>query len=399
MGELNQNLYLLMHRNDIVAAVSLGTTGLIEKVNSKVNMELLPLGGRQSMEHLKKWWMKRAVPISQEGIKEILKKRKVLTPGCYLMQNLGLSLTDHYWIKPIDSDLKWENVNLYTNDFSELTGGIRLERIPDVLEVNARSSYVPSASLQGDLEKVWAINSNRERVLIKGNRSNAGQESLNEVFASQLHEQQNQMPYVKYVLVDIGKEKGKGCASVCFANEKAEYIPAIEIIESEKKRNDVSNYEFFIQKCVMNGLEEDYVRDFMDYMIMTDYVLTNTDRHLNNFGVLRDTETLKFIDMAPIFDCGKSLLVGEDISDLDNVTVNSFKTNERDMLDYVRNKAICDINKLPGRKGLAKLLDNGYMEAGRIRKICDAYVQKVGMLEQFQRDNLPKRYMHRKRSR
>ena len=38
---------------------------------------------------------------------------------------------------------------------------------------------------------------------------------------------------------------------------------------------------------------------------MTDFVLTNTDWHLNNFGVLRDSKTLKFIGIAPIFDSGK----------------------------------------------------------------------------------------------
>lgn len=47
---------------------------------------------------------------------------------------------------------------------------------------------------------------------------------------------------------------------------------------------------------------EAYISLFLEYQI-----LTNTDRHLNNFGVLRDTHTLKSIGMAPIFDSGNSI--------------------------------------------------------------------------------------------
>lgn len=50
------------------------------------------------------------------------------------------------------------------------------------------------------------------------------------------------------------------------------------------------------------GYYEAYISLFLEYQI-----LTNTDRHLNNFGVLRDTHTLKFIGMALIFDSGNSI--------------------------------------------------------------------------------------------
>ena len=33
----------------------------------------------------------------------------------------------------------------------------------------------------------------------------------------------------------------------------------------------------------------------------------NEDRHLNNFGIIRDVNTLKWLDIAPIFDNGQSL--------------------------------------------------------------------------------------------
>ncbi len=68
--------------------------------------------------------------------------------------------------------------------------------------------------------------------------------------------------------------------------------------------NAVSTYEHFIHVCTAHGLSELEVRSFLEYQILTDFVLTNTERHLNNFGVLRNSRTLKFVRMAPIFDSG-----------------------------------------------------------------------------------------------
>jgi hypothetical protein len=42
-------------------------------------------------------------------------------------------------------------------------------------------------------------------------------------------------------------------------------------------------------------------------MITIDYIIGNTDRHLNNFGFIRNAETLQWISCAPIYDSGASL--------------------------------------------------------------------------------------------
>lgn len=42
-------------------------------------------------------------------------------------------------------------------------------------------------------------------------------------------------------------------------------------------------------------------------MYILDFLIMNEDRHLNNFGVVRDVNTLKWLDVAPIFDNGQSL--------------------------------------------------------------------------------------------
>ena len=44
-------------------------------------------------------------------------------------------------------------------------------------------------------------------------------------------------------------------------------------------------------------------------MYILDFLIMNEDRHLNNFGIIRDANTLEWIDIAPIFDNGMSFNV------------------------------------------------------------------------------------------
>ena len=95
--------------------------------------------------------------------------------------------------------------------------------------------------------------------------------------------------------------------SVCedFVTSDTELIPAWRIMQTQKKENNVSVYQHFLSCCEKLGIK-DVVR-FLDRMIVLDYIIANEDRHFNNFGVLRNAETLEWIGMAPIYDSGSSL--------------------------------------------------------------------------------------------
>ena len=78
-------------------------------------------------------------------------------------------------------------------------------------------------------------------------------------------------------------------------------------------------------------------RKDLEYQILTDYLLTNIDRHMDNIGVLRDARTLKFIRMAPIFDTGRAFATGfvtpYTDDEINNIEVNSFKSHENELLE------------------------------------------------------------------
>ena len=112
--------YDLMHKDDVVASLQLDDlSGAILKVTPGTNPELLPLGGSQGADSLRKWWLRRAVPISQGNIAALLQQEGIPSTQSLLVRNLGLSLSDHYWIKPNGSEPTWKDVSLFSNSFRD----------------------------------------------------------------------------------------------------------------------------------------------------------------------------------------------------------------------------------------------------------------------------------------
>lgn len=356
---MEEKLYSLMHRDDPICTITIDpVSGAIHRVSKSVAPELLPLGGSVDSTMLKKWWQHRAVPIGQGKIRRILEDLGIATPQEYLVKNLGLSLTDHYWIKPIDMELGWADVNLFTNDFRDPVGDMQFgQELDQSIELPA-NAFSPSSSVQGELRKKWII-ADGKRYLIKGNHGSNSQESLNEVAATLLHKKQGKQPYVSYRPMHLEAESQLYCACEGFTSDEVEFIPAIDIVDSKKKDNAISLYEHFILVCGEYGLAEETVRAFLEYQILSDFILTNTDRHLNNFGVLRNTKTLQFIGMAPIFDSGNAMFWSDPnlpaYDDLTKIQVNSFRKTEMDLLHYVQDKTRLDFSKLPTEDELREI--------------------------------------------
>ena len=383
---MQEKMYYLMHRYDPVCMVSIDPiSGAMLRVSQKKVQELLPLGGIIDTEMLRKWWQRRAVPMSQGKIQHILEQMGITTPQEYLVKNLGLSLTDHYWIKPLDMDLGWQDINLFTNDFRDPVGDMQFndQTAPPELPENA---FSPSSSVQGELRKKWIIVDGK-RCLVKGNHGSNSQESLNEVVATLLHKKQARQPYVTYNTMRLGNNSQIYCVCESFTSDEVELIPAIDVVDSKKKDNATSLYEHFIRVCSEHGLDEGITRPFLEYQIMTDFVLTNTDRHLNNFGVLRDSKTLKFIGMAPIFDSGNSMFWKNprqpEYDDLVEISVNSFAKDEFRLLGYVKNPSQVDIAKLPHPDGLYEIYEKDPLIPS-LDSVIMGYRRKIDLLDHVQ---------------
>lgn len=369
--------YYLMRKDSVLGMLEIDSNGQMTKYSiDNFNNPELPLAHKCEPNYIISWWNDRCVPLSRGRVDEMLKSKGLLDNKKNLLNNLGLSLTDYYWIRPIDSNYKWKDVSLFINDFKD---DIHIFHIRS----SSTSSFTPNSSLQGDLEKTWLIKDNK-RILVKGNHNNISQESINEVIATKFHELQGYDNYVKYELLKLkGTKYNYACTCDCFTSEDLEFVSAYDLLTSEKKKNDISEYEQLIKLAVKFGLKENVVRKQLEYQILSDYILSNKDRHMNNIGFLRDAKTLKFVSVAPIFDTGNSMFVDTYIpSNLDKLEINSFVKTEEKLLKYVRNDDLIDFNKLLDVETIKKYyLKDSNMDKENIEDICNAYVKKIELLK------------------
>ena len=145
-----------------------------------------------------------------------------------------------------------------------------------------------------------------------------------------------------------------------------------------------------IRQAAINGLEEDVVRKQLEYTILTDFILTNTDRHFNNFGFLYDPAQHKLIGMAPIFDTGNSLFYNKEFIPsrkyLLDIQVTSFLQKEVELLRLITDKQQIDLDKLSGFAAEVENMLKTYtkMPAERAAQIAEAVNQKIEYLRLFQ---------------
>lgn len=345
-------LALLMHKNTPIVPLEVDYDGNILEIFDVQNEDFLPLSVKRNKSNLKTWLKERAIPKTRDGIASVLKLNKEHSTQALLIRNLALSLNDTYWIRPVESEYEWKSINLFDNDFNPTEVYSSMGK--DSLGVYLKLS--PNSSLQGELKKKWFINEDRKRILVKGNYGEGCQQSLNEEFATMINKRQSRFPFVEYTVKEYSFQEEKQ-AFCCFSNnfiesDHEEFVPAWEVFELTRYEKNEGNFRHFVENCVLLGLEKEYVTSFLSYQILLDYLITNTDRHMNNFGIIRDTESLKPLRMAPIYDCGNSMFYNQlfvqcNPKALDKVETCSFRKKESTLLDLVTDFSLMDLSKLP----------------------------------------------------
>lgn len=143
------------------------------------------------------------------------------------------------------------------------------------------------------------------------------------------------------------------------------------------------NYQHFVNCAEALGIQD--VVPFLDKMIVLDYLILNEDWHLNNFGALRNAETLAWLGMAPIYDSGSSFGYDKTVplmKDRDEIVCKPFKKHHDEQLNLVSSFDWIDFSALPNIRQLITdvLCDEhaaDYMDEKRIKTICDLAQQRV----------------------
>jgi hypothetical protein len=140
----------------------------------------------------------------------------------------------------------------------------------------------------------------------------------------------------------------------------------------------------------------------MDYQTLSDFVISNTDEHLMNFGILRDPDSLRFIDAAPIFDSGNSMFYADtrrvpyERYELLERQVTSFHKSEEAMLKHVKNRSILKEDLLPSAKEVKAFYECHGIPERKAGFISSNYEKKVQMLKEFQNGKTISLYTEKK---
>lgn len=286
---------LLMNKNTPIIKIDIADNGMIMKATEFLNETLLPLqiGRSRDLETLNKWFKSRRIPDKREG----LAAARMQFRGFERDHNY-FSLSDQYWVK-YNKNESWDKLNFFTNSYSTAVGRIFFE--PWTVDAADVKKACPDRTTGGVLKKHWVRDSETSvSHLIKCGSEMYKQEPLSEVLASMMLRQLHLINAVSYDLIVDGLHFCSCCRN--FVTPDTEFVPAYAIYSYEKCEEGETVYTHLLRMCDKFVIPK--AKLMINRMILADYVIGNPDRHLTNFGFLRNVETGDIIGFAPLFDFG-----------------------------------------------------------------------------------------------
>ena len=310
---------------------------------------------------------------------DVLEELELSSPQELIEKCFGLSLSDQYWISPTDKPLDWHRVNFFENAFSEDIGNILFGKGTGS---DSTSLVSPDNTANGNLKKKWKIIDGK-RVLLKDSSAPYRQEAYNEVLASEIANRLG-IPHVPYTLIAEHGEFCSGCED--FITPETDLVAAAQVMSAFKKRNEQSEYEFYIECCEKLGIAD--AREKLEQMLVLDYLIVNEDRHLNNFGLIRNAVTLEWVGVAPLYDNGNSMWFNRVVSEMhadddSNIKTPLWKKNPTENLELVTDFSWLDLSALDGIEDFARELyeKSEYMEPIRVDTLANALRTRVDLLD------------------
>lgn len=296
----------------------------ITNIYEVTNIEYAPLSfynayhnmSISNVKAMNQWFQGRAIPSSRKNLNHLLERLNISSPGDLLNKHFALSLSDQYWIVDESSCIQWKDINFFTHDFDS-TGFLQasLDDSTHSYTVQNDSIKTPNNTTDGMLPKGWIIE-NDKRILIKGTYTRFEQEPFDEWLASQICKRLG-FDYCNYIVDWYTIKQDEVIVSKCenFINQNEEIISAYDVLHSSKKENTINDYEHYVRILENHGILA--ARKKITEMFVVDYLMMNYDRHLKNFGIIRNVETLKWERVTPIFDTGQSMCCDEYTQNMD----------------------------------------------------------------------------------
>ena len=260
--------FYIMSRDTVVATWQNNALGI-------ANMNLLPLYLKNT-GNVEKWLETRAIDCHRANSR-LLKKALRLTEKDDISTVISVNavtITDNYWIKPLDSDLTYADVRFDNDYFSNLALTGSYDSFNKA--ANSKHTRTPELTNIGSYEKCWKLKNGEWWMYKKANH----EEMFSELFIYRLGK------ILGFNMAEY--ERGKGFIKTKdFTNNAAvNFEPAYSFMGD--------NEDYIDNVKALQKLCPDCVGDFIR-MLFLDTICANPDRHTFNYGVLRNTETGEII--------------------------------------------------------------------------------------------------------
>lgn len=383
---------ILMNQNKKVLLAEMDKSNTFQEIYEYYDINYAPLSLYNAYNHnedvlvaLNSWFKGRGIPAWRQNIEKLLERLNVVSPTELLNKAYGLSLSDQYWIKGERQNLKWKDINFFMNDF-EYKDYLDISLNYNSRESSTRISlHSPNNTTDGMVKKGWIINKDNNRVLVKGTYSISGLEPINEWLASRICKRLD-LDYCNYTLDILRGQLVSKCKN--FLTKDEEIISASDIINLEKNDN-VSDYERYVSILESHGIKD--VKKKLSDMYIVDYLMLNTDRHMKNYGIIRNVKTLKWERITPIFDTGTSLQSDVTLPylDFDNEEYKFFHSHNmtvNELVNYIKLEKY-NLTKLDGLKDeykevLEKYSDVIELNSKRLEKTVEGFGERIELLKQ-----------------
>lgn len=268
----------------------------IARINNDViypiKVELMPFYIKGDI-NIVDWLKNRAIDSSRVNsriLRKALKIKRTDDLGASF-HVYGAKITDTYWVCPDDSNLTYKDIKFKKNDYAD----VALKTNVNVFNNPSANKHTPELTNTGSFEKCWKKH-NGEWYLFKSGD--------NKQLASEL------------IVYEIGKllsfnmaeyyYDGQYVISKDFTNSASVILEEADGLIGEDTEDYLRNY------CVFKEFGEHIAQSYVN-MLFLDAICRNPDRHEKNYGVLRDVETGRVIDFAPIYDHNLALIASNDI--------------------------------------------------------------------------------------
>ena len=333
---------------------------------------LLPLNMAQAPTDLElaRFLASRRIPKGRVYLEEVLRPLGLTptdTKGIIDLSR-GTSVNDAYSIVPADDDIPYREYNLFDNTFDEVlqiiayTGAIP----PGAIGSGRPSDLTPS----GTFPKTWR-RVDGKLVLYKAGSTIAAPNYGREPYAEALAWQVAHAGGFDAVRYDLTEWQGRLC-STCelFNTPDVSFIPFELCLPSDLAQ--LCDIELALAYFADISAQ---AADKFRSMAVFDAIIANTDRHVGNFGVLRDNHTGCILDMAPLFDNNVSLFTRDFDESLELDSMIARCTDAPGILDAAlgqQGKLFAGEAQL---KQVARLVDFSFDGSGFIEEYRDQHPQ------------------------